>query len=180
MNRRHDGGRKALPPFTLPAQVRAARLGLVVLVALLALSACAQEPPRRLGAIPTPPAGSIEIPEDVLPFDRAAVVDSLQNSVGASAVEVRMYLLPLDTTFETLESHYHSFLDTSWEIQETPAMAAAQAQGRAAALWSSEETGEILSLQYVPAPDYDGNILIVLYASKEEAQSRDSGGADPA
>lgn len=168
MNRRHHRGRKALPLFPLPAAGRAARLGSVVLVALLALSACAGDPPPRLGSIPTPLPGSIEIPTDVLPFDRAAVVDSLQSSVGAAAVDVRMYLIPLDTTFQTLESHYHSFLDRGWQAQETPAVAAAQARGRAAVLWSNAETGEILSLQYMPAPDYDGNLLIVLYASKEQ------------
>jgi hypothetical protein len=53
--------------------------------------------------------------------------------------------------------------------QETAALSAAQAQGRAAVLWSNEKTGEILSLQYLPAPDYDGNLLIVLYASRDQA-----------
>ena len=177
--RERDGGRKVLPLFHVPAKGRAAWLGVVVVVALLSLSACAQEPPAPLGTIPAPPSGSIEIPEDVLPFDRAAVVDSLQSSIGASAVDVRMYLLPLDTEFETLESHYHSFLDAGWVAQETPALAAAQAEGRAAVLWSNEQTGEILSLQYLPAPDYDGNLLIVLYASKEQVQSPGPGAATP-
>jgi hypothetical protein len=139
------------------------------------LASCGQSPPAPLGTIPVPPPGSIEIPEDVLPFDRAAVVSSLQASVGAGAVDVRMYLMPLDVAFETLESHYRSFLSASWETQETPALAAAQAKGRAAVLWSNQETGEILSLQYMSSPDYDGNLLIVLYASKQEAGSAGSG-----
>ncbi len=42
-----------------------------------------------------------------------------------------------------------------------------------------QQTGEILSLQYLPAPDYDGNLLIVLYASKEQGQSSDPGSARP-
>ena len=160
--------------------MRAAWLGGVVLVAILALSACAEDPPPRLGAIPTPPSGAIEIPEDVLPFDRAAIVDSLQRSVGASTVDMRMYLVPLDTAFQTLESHYTSFLDAGWEAQETPASADAEAHGGAAVLWSNQQTGEILSLQYMPAPSYDGNLLIVLYASKEQPQSPGGGTATPA
>ncbi len=172
MNRRHG--------VHAPAIGGTVRLGIVLLLALLALSACGQEPPARLGTIPVPPSGSIEIPEDVLPFDRAAVVSSLQSSVGASAVDVRMYLFPSDTAFSSLESHYHSFLDEGWEAQDTPAMAAAQEQGREAVLWSNQQTGEILSLQYLPAPDYDGNLLIVLYAGKEQGQSSDPGSARPA
>jgi len=171
MNRRSDGGRAFLPLSRGQAAGRAAWPGGLVLVALLVLSACGQEPPARLGTIPVPPANSIEIPEDVLPFDRAAVVDSIQSSVGAGTVDVRMYLFPVDTAFRTLESHYHAFLAAGWEAQETPALEAAKAQGRSAVLWSNQQTGEILSLQYVPAPDYDGNILIVLYASKEQAQT---------
>jgi len=180
MNGRHNGGRKALPFSHFLAPGRAAWLGFVVLVVLLTLSACAQDTPSRLGTMPAPPSGSVEIPEDVLPFDRAALVDSLQSSVGANTVDVRMYLIPVDTAFATLESHYQSFLDADWEAQETPALAAAQAEGRAAVLWSNERTGEILSMQYLPAPDYDGNLLIVFYASKEGAQSPGPGTADPA
>lgn len=179
MNERRYWGRKVLPLFHLLACGRAARLGALTLVVLFALLACGQEPARRLDAIPVPPSGAIEIPGDVLPFDRAAVVESLQSSVGAGTVDVRVYLVPVDAAFRTLEAHYRSFLDDAWEAQETPAVAAAQAQGRAAVLWSNDQTGEILSLQHMPAPGYDGNLLIVLYASKEGAQSRDPGVAYP-
>ena len=151
----------------------------MIVLSLLVLSACGEEPPARLGTIPLPPPGSTEIPEDVLPFDRAAVVDSLQSSVGASTVDVRMYLLPVDTAFQTLEAHYRAFLDAGWEAQETAAIAAAQAQGRSAVLWSNQRTGEILSLQYMPAPDYEGNLLIVLYTSKEQAKTARPGAPHP-
>jgi len=180
MNRRRDGGRAYLPLSRCQAAGRAAWPAIVALVALLVLSACGQEPPARLGTIPVPPSNSIEIPEDVLPFDRAAVVDSIQSLVGAGTVDVRMYLVPVDTAFQTLESHYHGFLAVGWEAQETPALEAAQAQGRSAVLWSNQQTGEILSLQYMPAPGYDGNLLIVLYASKEQAQSPGPGRTSPA
>jgi hypothetical protein len=143
----------------------------LALAALFALSACAEEEPVRLGGIPVHPSGSIEIPEDVLPFDRAALAQSLQSSVGAGAVDARMYIVPQDTDFRTLEAHYQSFLDTNWEAQETAAIAAAEAEGRAAVLWSNQKTGEILSLQYMPAPDYGGNLLIVLYASKAQTET---------
>lgn len=174
MSRRNNGGRAFLPLSRWPAARRAPRLGIEIVfliilpVALLVLSACAEDPPARLGTLPVAPSGAIEIPQDVLPFDRGAVVESIQSSVGATTVDVRMYLLPVDTAFQKLEAHYHAFLDAGWEAQETPALAAAQAQGREAVLWSNQRTGEILSLQYMPAPDYEGNLLIVLYASKEQ------------
>jgi hypothetical protein len=171
MKSRGDGGRVFLPLSHLQPVVRAARPGALFLVALLVLIGCGQAPPARLGSIPVPPTAAIEIPEDVLPFDRAAVASSLQGLVGAGTVDVRMYLFPLDTAFQSLESHYGSFLDGNWETQETPALAAAQASGRAAVLWSNERTGEILSLQFMAAPGYNGNLLIVLYASKEQAGS---------
>jgi len=142
----------------------------VVVVVLLVLAACdGQGPPARLGAIPAPPAGSTEIPEDVLPFDRDAVAGSIQGMAGAGTVEVRVYLVSAATSFQALESHYHGFLDAGWQAQETPALAAARAQGQVGVLWSNEGTGEILSLQYMQAPAYGGNLLIVLYASKEGA-----------
>jgi hypothetical protein len=172
MSSRGEGGRSLLPLSRLQTGARA---GVLLLVALFVLSACGQAPPARLGTIPLPPTGSIEIPEDVLPFDRAAVVSSIQSLVGAGTVDVRMYLLPLDMAFPALESHYRAFLVGDWQSQETPALAAAQADGRSAVLWSNERTGEILSLQYMAAPGYDGNLLIVLYASKEQA-----GGTGPA
>ncbi|HSJ53469.1 MAG TPA: hypothetical protein VLC52_06940 [Anaerolineae bacterium] len=180
MNRRGDGGRGFLPLSRWQVVGRAARPAIVILVAFLVLSACAENPPARLGSIPGAPSYSVEIPEDVLPFDRAAVVDSIQGLVGAGTVDVRVYVVPVDTGFQTLESHYHAFLDTDWQVQETPAVAAAQAQGRSAVLWSNPQTGEILSLQYMPAPGYDGNLLIVLYASKEQTWTPGPEAAYPA
>lgn len=186
MKRQGDGGRIFLPLSRWQAIGRALRPGtlavaaVALLVTLLALSACGEEPPARLGAIPVPPPGAAEIPEDVLPFDRAAVAGSIQSMAGAGTVEVRVYLVPAGTTFQALESHYRGFLDEGWQAQETPALAAAREQGQAAVLWSNDGTGEILSLQYMQAPDFGGNLLIVLYASKEQAQTGGRGTRAPA
>ena len=97
------------------------------------------------------------------------IAGSIQGMAGAGTVEVRVYLVSAATSFQALESHYHGFLDAGWQAQETPALAAARAQGQVGVLWSNEGTGEILSLQYMQAPAYGGNLLIVLYASKEGA-----------
>ena len=186
MKRQGDGGRIFLPLSRRQAIGRAPRPGSLAVVAvallgaLLALSACGEEPPARLGAIPVPPSGSTEIPEDVLPFDRAAVAGSIQSMAGAGTVEVRVYLVSAGTTFQALESHYQGFLDAGWQAQETPALAAAREQGQAPVLWSNEGTGEILSLQYTQAPAYGGNLLIVLHATKEHAQTSGRGTTLPA
>jgi len=133
------------------------------LLGSLLLAGCGQSEATFLGGLPTPPADAVEIPPDVLPFDQAEIVESFKTSINASMVDMRIYLIPLETEFSSLETHYQRYLGEGWSAKETPAVTAARAEGRDAAIWGSTQ-GEILSIQYVQAPGYDGNLLIVFYA----------------
>lgn len=138
----------------------------VVAAALLFVCSCASGDDGP-NSIPTAPAQARVLTGDEIPFDPEVMAENFRASLGASAAEIQVYSFPADSTFATIVAHYQSHLSGPWHEQSSAALDSARAEGREVMLWTSDETGEVLSLQFVGAPDRDANILIVIYAQRE-------------
>lgn len=137
---------------------------LVTISLVLGLSACTAGGGGRLEGMPTPPAEAAPVPDDQLPFNREAIVEGFRDTMGVGEVEIAVYQLPVEIPYAEIVAHYQDQLTAAWVENEPEGLQAARAQGRDGSLWVNEETGELLSLQYLAPPGFGGNILMVLYA----------------
>ena len=139
------------------------QLLVVALAVLFLAAACGSGGANSLGGIPDPPEDAEEMTDEDLGMSADDLAEASRLAMGVSKAKVAPYLLPLETPYAEIESHYASLLGDNWVVQETDAVLQARAQGIEAKIWRNEEKGQLLSIQYVVAEALGGNLLLVLY-----------------
>jgi hypothetical protein len=146
---------------------RLAAILILALAGLLLLAACG-EPAKldRLEGIPEPPEGIAPIPTEQLPIDPETVAESYRLAMAAQSLELGVYAAGSDVPFADLAAYYRGLLSDAWEVYQSEQIQAARADGIEATMWLNEAEGQMLSIQYLPAPEYGGNLLVVLFAEQ--------------
>lgn len=140
---------------------------LVGIVGALFLTGCGPTgvEAEPLGGVPEPPAEAEVLPEEELGGSLEQIEESFQQSQGVSNADVEIYVLPPETPFAEVRDYYGEVVG-GWNLLDAEEMELLRAEGLEASVWSNDDTGEILSIQYLAAPEFGGNVLIVIYAEE--------------
>jgi len=138
---------------------------LVVVAGLLLLPACGGDN-DALGGVPEPPPDAQEIPDELLPAAPDMMAETYKEQYNVRDLKLAAYTLPSEISFEAVEAYYAALLSDKWEPYNTNREGLEKPPGMQVMVWTNPASRELLSIQYMEAPQYGGNMLLVLYMER--------------
>lgn len=138
---------------------------LLVIAGLILLPACGGDS-GALGGIPEPPPDAQEIPDELLPADPDVMAETYQQQYDTRSLALTAYTLPVEVSFAAVKGYYQALLNEKWEPYNLDQTDLVKPEGMEVAIWANSASRELFSIQYAEAPQYGGNLLLVLYAEQ--------------